>query len=521
MNKEVIVIGAGLAGLTAAFAACREGASVLVLDRGPIATGTNSCLANGVFSGPSEKNPPEDYVQDTLRSGCGLGREWMARQVAREAPAAFRFLQEAGVPMKERGKQRSVASPDPSIIPGVTLMKALKKRVAELEGVRFLPGVYATGFLRSDSGRVCGVCGFDRGGRALAFEGSAVVLATGGAGAVYRRHDNQKRILGQGLALAARAGLDLWDMEFVQFYPLVLADPQLPTLIVYPPFPKEARIVDGESRDILARHGLTDVNDAVVKKRDSFSALLHQEAAKGPVLLDLRAVPAPAWEVHPLAIFRRLSFDFRSKPVAIAPSVHFFMGGIRVDDSGKTDLEGLYACGEIQWGLHGANRMGGNAMTECVVSGTIAGRSAAQCEGPAGPAVPVPKASGASGQASPEARDALDALRDIAWECAGIVRSEKGIRDGLDRIHRLGDRIQAMSAKNPEERMLVEDLRSGILVVKGILTASLGRKESRGSFMRTEFPALDGNWQRNSRLTLDPKTEQFRVEYVAAGDNRG
>ncbi len=166
----------------------------------------------------------------------------------------------------------------------------------------------------------------------------AVVLAAGGAGAIYRRHDNQKKILGQGYALAAQAGLDLWDMEFVQFFPLVLADPRLPALIVYPPFAREAKLVDSSGESILEKHGLGDVNEAIVKKRDSFSALLFEEAQAGGVFLDLREVPASAWDVHPLAIFKRLRFNFRGKPVAVAPAVHFTMGGLRTGETCETDI---------------------------------------------------------------------------------------------------------------------------------------------------------------------------------------
>ena len=134
MSKRVIIIGAGLAGLTAAHAAARQGATVLVVDRGPIGIGTNSVLANGFFAGPSEKYSPDDYIRDTLRAGRGLSRESMVRLVAREAPSAFQRLRSAGVLLKERGAQRCVVSPDPSVIPGVSLMRKLADLVKNLDG---------------------------------------------------------------------------------------------------------------------------------------------------------------------------------------------------------------------------------------------------------------------------------------------------------------------------------------------------------------------------------------------------
>jgi len=519
MSKRVIIIGAGLAGLTAAHAAAKQGATVLVVDRGPIGIGTNSVLANGFFAGPSEKYSPDDYIHDTLRAGRGLNRESMVRLVAREAPSAFQRLRSAGVLLKERGAQRCVVSPDPSVIPGVALMRKLAELVKTLEGVHVLPGFQVTE-LTCHNGRICGVRGFNRKGEAMDIDAPAVVLAAGGAGAIYRRHDNQKKILGQGYALAARAGLDLWDMEFVQFFPLVFADPRLPALIVYPPFAREAKLVDSSGQSILEKHGLGDVNEAIVRKRDSFSALLFEEAQTGGVFLDLREVPASAWDVHPLAIFKKLRFNFREKPVAVAPAVHFTMGGLRTGETCETDIGGLFACGEILWGLHGANRMGGNALTECVVSGAVAGRSAAERalgEMPVASCREKPRQVLAAGAVpgSGEVRDIFSAIRATAWECAGIVRSDEGLRRGMDRVGAIEERLMRLGSAGPGGRSALEDARAGALVLRAILQASLGRKESRGSFLRSDFPDEDdGNWRGNSRLIYDADNNVFAVEYL-------
>ena len=519
MSKRVIIIGAGLAGLTAAHAAAKQGATVLVVDRGPIGIGTNSALANGFFAGPSEKYSPDDYIRDTLRAGRGLNRESMVRLVAREAPSAFQRLRSAGVFLKERGVQRAVVSPDPSVIPGVALMRRLAELVKGLEGVHVLPGFQVTE-LPCHNGRVCGVRGFNRKGEEMDIDAAAVVLAAGGAGAIYHRHDNQKKILGQGYALAARAGLDLWDMEFVQFFPLVLADPRLPALIVYPPFAREAKLVDSSGRSILEKHGLGDVNDAIVRKRDSFSALLFEEAQAGGVFLDLRDVPPSAWDAHPLAIFKRLRFNFREKPVAIAPAVHFTMGGLRTGETCETDMGGLFACGEILWGLHGANRMGGNALTECVVSGALAGRFAAER---ALREMPVPSCrekprqvlTAAAVPGTGEVRDILSTIRATAWECAGIVRSDDGLRRGMERLEAIEQRLKPLGAAGPGGRAVLEDARASALVLRAILQASLGRRESRGSFLRSDFPDEDdGSWLKNSCLGYDADKNAFTVKYL-------
>jgi succinate dehydrogenase/fumarate reductase flavoprotein subunit len=397
-------------------------------------------------------------------------------------------------------------------------MRKLTELVRKLDGVHFLPGFYVSE-IPCHNGRVCGARGFNHKGDDIDIDAASVVLATGGAGAIYHRHDNQKKILGQGYALAAQAGLELRDMEFVQFFPLVLADPRLPALIVYPPFAREAKIVNAAGEDILEKHGLGDVNEAILKKRDTFSALLCEEGKKGIVCLDLRGVPASAWDTHPLAIFRRLRFDFQSNPVAVSPAVHFLMGGVRTDNRGRTQIDGLFACGEIQWGLHGANRMGGNAMTECVVSGAIAGRSAAERvlgELPVSSCREKPRrASRAPATLESAAiRDILSEIRSIAWECAGIVRSEKGLLKGLERLESVERRLERPGALERGERALLGDARAGALTLRAILLASLGREESRGSFLRSDFQDEDDcNWRRNSCLNYDADRNSFTVQY--------
>ena len=523
MDGRVIIIGAGLAGLTAACAAQQEGASVLVVDRGPIGLGTNSALSNGVMSGPAERDRAGEYIRDTLLAGGGLNSAARVRLTAREAPSAFGRLRSVGVPLKERGARRTVVSPDPSVIPGVTLMRMLADHVRSLDGVHVLPGFRVTDLLRRD-GRACGVVGIDRGGEQVRIEAPAVILAAGGAGAVWRRHDNQKRIMGQGYALAARAGVALLDMEFVQFYPLVLADPGLPALIVYPPFSREARLTDASGADILARHGLANVNDAILKKRDFFSALLFEETRSGGVFLDLRGVPGEAWHSHPLAIFRRLRFLFRERPVAVAPAVHFMMGGVRAAETGETELAGLFACGEILWGLHGANRLGGNALTECIVSGALAGRFAAEralsragtpSRGRKAEPAPV---SGAAGNA-PDWREILGDLRDAAWTGAGVVRSEGSMRGALSALDGIEERLGRLAPQSAAERVALYDLRAGALTLRAVLQAGIGRQESRGSFLRSDYPAQDDSlWRKNSCLRYDAEGGGFTVSYLPVED---
>ncbi len=517
-QADVLIIGAGLSGMMAAWAAFQEGARVLLLDRSSLGMGTNSALSNAVLAAPTEDYPEDDYVRDTIAIGRGINRKSWVSRIAREAPQALERLRDSGLETRRSRDHYAVLSPAPEAIPGVNLVRKVAARIKALEGIRIDRDFYVTDIL-TEAGRTAGLRGLDPRGREVSLFAPAVILAAGGAGAVYLRNDNQKSTLGQGYALAARAGLTLRDMEFVQFFPLVLAEPRLPALIVYPPFPPEVKLIDGEGRDLADLHGARNLLEAVMERRDAFSAALYERLkTRGPVYLDYRALPQSWWAGNPLKGLTKIKFDFRTTPVAIAPAAHFFMGGVRIDDRGATGLPGLYACGEMVWGLHGANRRGGNALTECLVSGLLAGASAARRSGegttpaPATDSRPPEYASLSSLESLGKFRKQLQA---IAWEKAGVVRTGEGMRAGLEKIQELERGLEGLRASNLQEQIRLHDLHSAALVVRAILTAGLNRQESRGSFIRKDFPEEDNRrWLKNSRLIWHPRSREFVVTYT-------
>ena len=523
MKNQIIIVGAGLAGMVAAIAAHDEGAQVTLIDRGSVGLGTNSALSGGLFTGPTFLHSPEEYIRETLDVGRGINCERLVRLVASKASDGFDFLREMGLNLIEFPTAFAVQSSSPEIIRGVTLAKEVAKKVKELPGINILTGFYVTKILTENS-QAHGVKGFDKEGKGITFHCDGVIIATGGAGAIYSRNDNQKTIMGQGYHLAAKAGLELLDMEFIQCYPLVIAEPHLPSMLVYPPYPHEAKLVNGKGEDILARYGIQDINDAIMKKRDEFSVILYEESKTSPVFMDFSEVPEHMWGIYPLAVLDKLRFDVRKKPFAVSPAVHFCMGGVEVNNQGQTGLQGLYACGEVIWGIHGANRRGGNALTECVVMGRIAGESAAKYTRSGKRITTQKDDQGSDGKSSkveshgspvslPEIRRRI---RDLAWEHAGIVRDEEGITEGLRNLNGLEQYLEGASWSNVTERAMKEDLLSAVFSLRAILSASMGRKETRGSFIRKDFPKEDNaNWRKNSYLTYDPEKDSFSVTYHA------
>jgi L-aspartate oxidase len=518
-QPDVLIIGAGLAGMIAACAAEAEGARVLLLDRSSLGLGTNSALSNGVFAGPTPDYPPDQYVEDTIRIGRALNRKSWVEQVAREAPAAIASLKSFGLETRPFKDHVAVQPFPPGTIPGVTLVRRIAEKIRSLDRIRIGTGFQVTEILSNDH-RAVGIRGFDDQGVDQAFMAPSLILAAGGFGAVYLRNDNQRSALGQGYALAARASLDLWDMEFVQFYPLVLAEPGLFSMLLYPPYPRESRLINQAGQDLLEKFGIHSLHEAIMQLRDAFSVKLQEELEQsGPVYLDYRGVPASSWSAFPLTLLSRLKFDFQHKPFAVAPAAHFCMGGLRTDRRGRTDLPGLFACGEMVWGLHGANRRGGNALTECLVSGRLAGSQAAR-EALSSPLVlqEPPPAEKSFAYASVPAfgpiRTLHQALKEIAWQRAGVARDGSGSKAGLARLQALEEERETLRPHDLQERKRLADLQSALLTVKAVLTAGLGREESRGSFIRRDFPGEDNSgWRKNSRLRYVPATKDFVAEY--------
>jgi succinate dehydrogenase/fumarate reductase flavoprotein subunit len=517
MGGDVIVVGAGLAGMAAALSAEGAGADVLLIARGPIGMGTNSALSNAAFSGPISPEREDEYVDLVLQIGKHLNRVAYVRQVARESSEAVRFLESLGLEIVRAPGQWRIHSAQPGVIPGMALVRRVAELVAQCDRIRTERGLHVQRLLASPD-QVVGVTGRDLGGCERDIRASSVILACGGAGAIYARHDNQASIMGQGYHLAARAGLPLWDMEFVQCYPIVLDEPGMPMVMIYPPYPREAVLIDPSGADLLKRHDLGDINQAIVRKRDTFAAMLAAEGKAGPVCVDLRAVPEASWGVHPLSLLTRFKAECQKRPIRISPAVHFFMGGVQTNEEGQTGHSGLFACGEMVWGLHGANRMGGNALMECLVSGRRAGLGAARWAHAHPDLSAEPSAipcETTAGSMRVDLRDLRRRLQDIAWETAGLVRSGEGMAAGLRAADELWGMLRGAGVETSQDRILRDDLTSAALTLRAVLTAGLGRLESRGAFSRSDHPAQDdAQWLKNSRLTWDATGEQLHVRYV-------
>jgi succinate dehydrogenase/fumarate reductase flavoprotein subunit len=518
-STDILVIGSGLAGILSALEAEKSELKVLMVGKFAIGMGTNTSMANGAFTAANSRFSKEDHLKATLESGKGLNQVRLVKNLIEKGPEAMERLRNEGVPIVERGVGYVVGRHENSSqLAGVLLIKALVERLRD-STVTLLPGLVIFDLI-VEEGEVRGAFGFLKDGRPCLIQSKAVILTAGGAGAIYRRNDNQKSILGDGYALALRAGLPLLDIEFVQFYPFVLAEPRLSTFILLPPYPKEIRLFNGKGEDLFEKLGIgKDLNKAIITERDRVSHALHEASQKGDVYFDLTQVPRQKWEQYPLNFLRKSKFPFHDRSFLISPAVHFFMGGIEINERGRTALPGLFAAGEVSWGIHGANRLGGNALTECAVFGTIGGLSAAEYvqqkgsgQGATNPLSEISmkrwerKANHylkrKRGPFDPPG-DLLKNLKDLAWRYAGPVREEVLMKEGLAQLASLEKRIEKVYPATLKDLFKKRDLENAALILKIILEGSLLRMESRGSFFRRDFPNQDDqNWMKNTCCRL-------------------
>lgn len=519
-TTDLLIIGSGLAGIASALKAEKSGLRVLSVGKFAIGMGTNSALSAGAFTVANSRFSKEEHLQATLAAGKGLNRVHLVKVLVEQGPDAVQGLADYGVPLAEGRLGYVVRRPaGSSQVPGVLLMKGLAERLRQ-SSVTLLPGLTVFDLIL-EGGQVQGAFGFLRNGTPCLIRSKAVILAGGGAGGIFRRSDNQRGTSGDGYLLALEAGLPLWDLEFVQFYPVVLAEPRLSTFMLYPPYLKEMRLLNERGDNIWESLAIRkDLNEAIVTHRDALSIALYEASAQGDVFADLTQVPEERWNHYPLNFLRKSKFPFRERPVLVSPAVHFFMGGVEIDEKGKTALPGLFAAGEAAWGVHGANRLGGNALTECAVFGRLA----------ADGAVNYIREKREEREVSPESlealqrkwerkaagylrkkrgsfghpRDLLRELKDLVWRFAGPSREDKSLKEGLEGLNHLKRKAENLSPATVDALFDRKRLKNGMLLMEAILRGSLLRQESRGSFFRKDFPNQDDpNWRRSSCYRLN------------------
>jgi succinate dehydrogenase/fumarate reductase flavoprotein subunit len=544
LATDVLIIGAGGAGMYAAIAAARAGAErVLLLDKSLVGRGGATIMAQMTVAAALGEESSDDWTlhhADTLEAGRGLCNETLAAVLCREAPERIREMEEWGVGWvrRDNGRIAQVTAPGHSrprccyvdfLNTGPAVAAALRRRVGRIAAIRRLGNLTATDLVTVD-GAVGGAVALDTAsGEPVTIAAAATVVATGGLTRIYRRNSASANMGGDGYALALRAGAALIDMEFVQFFPIGHLAPRLVGMdpIMWDPFRYKlgGRLLDGAGREFLAAYG-SDETTAYTTPRDVATYAITKEVAAGRgslhggAYLSFEHIPRAELEAAFGPVIERLArngIDLARAPVEVAPIAHYHMGGIAVDERMATSVPGLFAAGEAVGGANGANRLSGNAIPEALVFGERAGRFAAAvaassrrsawCEAAANDAIDAIRARRDGRPGAAIAGELLDELRALMWDDVGPLRDAAGLARALTRLDAMQAALPELAIApgrvcNPSLADWFE-LRASLTAAEAVARAAAARRESRGAHQREDFPATDRTLDHSQRVTMD------------------
>ena len=529
---NVLVIGTGSAGLRAAIAAHEAGRAVIVVGKRTRKDAHTVLAAGGINAALGTVDPGDSWQQhfaDTLREGYYLSDPRVVQLMTREAADAILELADWGVPfarlpdgrLDQRffGAHRYRRTCYAGDYTGRAILYTLADRVAAMR-IPIVEHAYVTRLLVHDR-RCFGALTFDlTSGERTVFYADAVVLCAGGHTRLWRRSSSRRdENTGDGMALALQAGCRLADMELVQFHPTGMVAPEdmAGTLVTEAVRGEGGHLRNASGERFMARY---DPQRMELSTRDRVALANYTEIAEGRggpnggVFLDISHLPKDLILQRLPRMYRQFleyqMLDISAHPMEVAPTAHYSMGGVVVDpETHATEVEGLYAAGEVAAGLHGANRLGGNSLTETVVFGRRAGEAAAAWSAAATVQLRAPAVVAAAGEeldaliheGEEFARPLQRALRDALWQHCGVVRSEAGLAQGLARLEELKAAVPAVDVRPDAEGYAdlahVLDLRAAILSAEATLRGARERRETRGAHNRSDYPQPDPGLQVN------------------------
>jgi len=551
-EHDVLIIGAGGAGLRAAIEALAQGASVGVVCKSLLGKAHTVMAEGGIAAAMANVDASDDWrthFRDTMRGGKFLNNWRMAQLHAQEAPERVRELEQWGALFDRTADgnilQRAFGGHSFKRLchvgdrTGLEMIRTLQDRGVHL-GIDVYMECAITRLLK-DGERIAGAFGYWReNGRFVVFKAKSVVIATGGIGKAWRITSNSWEYTGDGMALAYDAGAELMDMEFVQFHP---------TGMVWPPGVQGILVTEavrGEGGMLRNKNGERfmeryDPERLDLSTRDVVARAIYTEAKEGRgtehggAYLDISHKPAEYVKKKLPSMyhqFRELAdVDITKGPMEVGPTCHYMMGGIRVDaETAQSNIPGLFAGGEAAAGLHGANRLGGNSLSDLLVFGRRAGQAAADHAQPVSePGIddaqideatremlePFQRASGESPY------DVHRDLQETMQNYVGIFRNEEDLKKGLSEIAKLKQRaaqvhVDGSRLFNPGWH-LARDLKSMLAVSEAVALSALERKESRGAHSRIDFPNYDEKWSKlNNIIARDGET--MRLNQMPIGE---
>ncbi len=552
-EHDVLIIGAGGAGLRAAIEALGQGASVGVVCKSLLGKAHTVMAEGGIAAAMANVDRSDDWrthFRDTMRGGKFLNHWRMAQLHAQEAPDRIRELEQWGALFDRTADgqilQRAFGGHTYKRLchvgdrTGLEMIRTLQDRGVSL-GIDVYMECAVTRLLK-DGDRVVGAFGYWREqGRFVVFKAKSVVLATGGIGKIYKVTSNSWEYTADGMALAYNAGAELKDMEFVQFHP---------TGMVWPPGVQGLLVTEavrGEGGILRNKNGERfmekyDPKRMELSTRDVVARAIYTEVREGRgsehggAFLDISHKPAEYVKKKLPSMYHQFlelaDVDITKGPMEVGPTCHYVMGGVKVDpETAAATVPGLYAAGEVAAGLHGANRLGGNSLSDLLVFGRRAGLAAAQhakkAPSPAIEQAQIDQAEremlapfqGGDGESPYQIhRDLQDAMQKLV----GIFRVEGDLQQALQELEKLKERARHMHVEgsrmfNPGWH-LAHDLGSMLTIAEAVTRSAIARRESRGAHSRIDYPSLDAaTWgKQNNIIWSQNGAMSLRQEPVAA-----
>lgn len=528
---DVLVVGSGIAGIMAALAAAGAGRSVILASSGPVFSG--SSFYPGTWGlgliGPENEADQEDLVQSILEVGCDMADETMVRAFVAGIGPAIEGVKAMGVQLKAAADQNQK-----DFIPcfdrkhrswnGLLFdsMRQVFSRKMEESGVEQLPGCELLQLIKTGE-RVGGAVICQK-GELTAVRCGALVLATGGYGGLFRDRLTTDDVAGAGQWLALEAGAELVNLEFMQMMPGYLS-PCRKTIFNEKTF-RYTRLTGPDGRDILENE--CD-RQALLECRSTHGPFTSRLASKRVDLAMVKAAQAAPEQGVTVTYgpqirqdtpeFVRTYFDWlwekkhltMDDPVQIAPFAHAANGGVRIDANGFTGVPGLYACGEVTGGMHGADRIGGLSTANGLVFGKKAGESAAAFAA----AQPAPKADGPvefDARIIPDQAGRRRQMQDVMSECGMVVRSGEALARGIERLDQLTEGCEFTGGSDAAQIAASRRLWSQLHLARAILSVQRMRTESRGSHYRADYPDRDPALKKRILVRMQNGTAQAAFE---------
>lgn len=514
---EVLVLGSGIAGLFAAIKLSQK-YEVTVLTKKEIMASNTEHAQGGIAVAMNHDDSPEFHYGDTIKAGAGLCNLKAVKILAEEGPECVRQLIELGTEFdktedeldftREGAHSKSRVLHARGDATGGEIERALIAGIYA-RPIEVKENFYLIDFLKNANNEIAGVLVFNElDSKMEVWLAKAIILATGGLGQLFKLTTNPAVATGDGIAAAYRAGAELMDMEFIQFHPTALLLPGAPNFLI-------SEAVRGEGAKLINSRGerfMENIPGKELAPRDIVSRAIWEQLREGSVYLDFSSLGLTNIQHRFPGIFKtckQYGVDISDTPLPIGPAAHYMMGGVRISDSGETNLTNLYACGECSCnGVHGANRLASNSLLDGLVFSSVISDKINKKIGKLSKWEEI-KPFGTYFLSGKESNEDLalfkEELQEIIWDKIGIIRDKEGLMEAETKLIKLQERYLP--------RLGVPELELGNMLTLALIIVrnALEREESRGGHFRSDFPFAEESLQKHSVFKKGDK----HVRYVS------